>query len=134
MSKIKKHSGTDKAQHAVEQISKLLDDLDPANKALALKMFQDLYYDGFNDIVLAQHVDDIDCDEDCSTCSEEERHECLVEMKQLLYYLGGKAELADRRMEDLTNQMGQVMLQLKQTETKEAEAQLKRLKEQGHIV
>ncbi len=134
MSKNKKHSGTDKAQHVVEQISKLLDDLDPANKALALKMFQDLYYDGFNDIVLAQHVDDIDCDEDCSTCSEEERKECLVEMKQLLYYLGGKAELVDRRMEDLTNQMGQVMLQLKQTETKEAEAQLKRLKEQGHIV
>ncbi len=134
MSKNKKHLGPEKAQHAVDQISKLLDDLDPENKAVALKMFTDLYYDGFNDIMLAQHVDDIDCDEECSTCSEEEHNDCLVEMKQLLYYLGGKAEIMDRRMEALTNQMSEVMLQLKQTETKEAEAQLKRLKEQGQIV
>ncbi|OLS13889.1 MAG: hypothetical protein RBG13Loki_2483 [Promethearchaeota archaeon CR_4] len=134
MSNKKKHSGPNKAQHAVEQISKLLDDLDPENNAVALKMFNDLYYDEFKDIVLAQHVDDIDCDEDCSTCSEVERQDCLVEMKQLLYYLGGKAEIMDRRMEELTNQMNQVMLQLKQTETKEAETQLKRLKEGGHII
>jgi len=113
----------------LEEFLDRLGEMPPEQRTEFLEKFADECYDSSNDIILQQHIDDIRCDEVCSTCSKEDKETCIPEIKRAFYYLAQKCNKLRREIEEINNKIDAIASFTLSTTKKEDKKEDKKLDE-----